>query len=689
MAYDGMEWNLVAEGGINDPGNLGFTALKSHEGTLYAGSMSARVGLEIDFSQELIELIEMLMGIIGMGEEPQTMQVPDFLLNLIVDKLVEIGIVVTLESKGANLYAYADGNWEQVDEKGFGDPRNIAVTDLHVHEDDLFVSTASFAAATYPLVKLGDIATKEQLKDLLNSLIDMLMAEDAEAELLQIDDFIVDLLPQLLLLLEMILDGVEDILEFLAIVEQLLAILEQILEGIADFLEFLLILRDIMDNLSGSVVSVVTTDFSIFKLLQPDSGKIYRYVDGELEEIATEFGSEDYAVLEMESINEVGQEMLLVSMASNDHIARIHKYNGEQWLIEGEPAFGDEDNYAVSSLLAFDDAIYAGTSNRETGCQIWYRAVEGLKLESVDPIDDLTVSYGTSAAKVIDTLPQTVGGILNDGSEVILDISWAADEDYFAENPGEYTFTGMLSAGEGDDYSIPGELAIVEVTVTLKAMPVIQLSVGDYTVTEGEEFWVDITVEDGGSLFSGFTFELHTDPHIAAYDREFDVNTEEYILTGETTDIWPDLPFVVANAQQEEYVRLVGGSARPIKDEDGAFYRVKMIGQNPGETSLMFVDTLAVGLVGDETRIIPVEATPGSITVMPKHLPGDVGGTGEVEIADAILVLRHVAGLIDLRHVELFGEGAFERALVSGGEEPRVEDAVLILRYIAGLIDDF
>ncbi len=66
--------------------------------------------------------------------------------------------------------------------------------------------------------------------------------------------------------------------------------------------------------------------------------------------------------------------------------------------------------------------------------------------------------------------------------------------------------------------------------------------------------------------------------------------------------------------------------------------------------------------------------------------PGDVGGTGEVEISDAILVLRHVVGLIDLTNAEEYSEGAFERARVSGGENPRIIDAILIMSYIVGLI---
>ncbi len=73
---------------------------------------------------------------------------------------------------------------------------------------------------------------------------------------------------------------------------------------------------------------------------------------------------------------------------------------------------------------------------------------------------------------------------------------------------------------------------------------------------------------------------------------------------------------------------------------------------------------------------------------------GDVTNSGMVEVADAILVLRHVVNLIDLTIIEDYGIEAFERARVSGGVEDhgpvlRVTDAIFILRYVVGLIDNF
>jgi hypothetical protein len=67
---------------------------------------------------------------------------------------------------------------------------------------------------------------------------------------------------------------------------------------------------------------------------------------------------------------------------------------------------------------------------------------------------------------------------------------------------------------------------------------------------------------------------------------------------------------------------------------------------------------------------------------------GDINADGRIDVGDAILVLRHIVGLIDLEAE--FGSGALQRAKVSGSEEPvNVGDAILILRYIVGLVKEF
>ncbi len=67
---------------------------------------------------------------------------------------------------------------------------------------------------------------------------------------------------------------------------------------------------------------------------------------------------------------------------------------------------------------------------------------------------------------------------------------------------------------------------------------------------------------------------------------------------------------------------------------------------------------------------------------------GDITRSGSVEVADAILILRHIVGLIDL--AEEYDPAVMLRAGISGGtDDLSVKDAIFILQYIVGLIDEF
>ncbi|NLZ27586.1 MAG: hypothetical protein GX887_01300, partial [Firmicutes bacterium] len=66
---------------------------------------------------------------------------------------------------------------------------------------------------------------------------------------------------------------------------------------------------------------------------------------------------------------------------------------------------------------------------------------------------------------------------------------------------------------------------------------------------------------------------------------------------------------------------------------------------------------------------------------------GDITGSGDVSVQDAIIVLRHIVGLVDIE--KEYGPEAMIRARVGGDDGLSVADAILILRYIVGLIDEF
>ncbi len=67
---------------------------------------------------------------------------------------------------------------------------------------------------------------------------------------------------------------------------------------------------------------------------------------------------------------------------------------------------------------------------------------------------------------------------------------------------------------------------------------------------------------------------------------------------------------------------------------------------------------------------------------------GAVNGDGSIDVGDALLVLGHIVGLIDLETE--YSPAALARAKVSNTNRPvDVEDAILILRYTVGLITVF
>jgi hypothetical protein len=64
------------------------------------------------------------------------------------------------------------------------------------------------------------------------------------------------------------------------------------------------------------------------------------------------------------------------------------------------------------------------------------------------------------------------------------------------------------------------------------------------------------------------------------------------------------------------------------------------------------------------------------------HALGDVNGDGIISIADAIQILRFVAGLSSVIEPD---NAAWNSALITGGDRPNVNDAVQILRYLVWL----
>ncbi len=93
-------------------------------------------------------------------------------------------------------------------------------------------------------------------------------------------------------------------------------------------------------------------------------------------------------------------------------------------------------------------------------------------------------------------------------------------------------------------------------------------------------------------------------------------------------------------------------------------------------------------LQGGSVSFLPGIITGGdyTLTMFPGGAPassvliGDVNGDGHIDVADAILILRHIVGLSTLTGIGLVA------ADVNIDGQVDVADAILILRYIVGLV---
>ncbi|MBQ9950391.1 MAG: Ig-like domain-containing protein [Clostridia bacterium] len=103
-------------------------------------------------------------------------------------------------------------------------------------------------------------------------------------------------------------------------------------------------------------------------------------------------------------------------------------------------------------------------------------------------------------------------------------------------------------------------------------------------------------------------------------------------------------------------------------------------------------ETGLVTAVAAGTATITVTTVDGEFTATctitvteaePEYILGDVNGDGVVNTGDAVMILRHVAELIELTPEQLLPADANKDDVVNTG------DAVAILRFAAGIITEF
>ena len=94
-----------------------------------------------------------------------------------------------------------------------------------------------------------------------------------------------------------------------------------------------------------------------------------------------------------------------------------------------------------------------------------------------------------------------------------------------------------------------------------------------------------------------------------------------------------------------------------------------------------YYDTTAFGEITSETTSEITSETTTPLSEEQRE-PGDVNGDNKVTIADALEILKYLAGMSSIISP---GESAYDAARVTGGEEPSIGDVLEILKYLAGM----
>ena len=168
---------------------------------------------------------------------------------------------------------------------------------------------------------------------------------------------------------------------------------------------------------------------------------------------------------------------------------------------------------------------------------------------------------------------------------------------------------------------------------------------------------------------------LSTDPE----DNELHVGVESEIKVTFDRDITPGSEFDFIAVEDETntaagIIKAVAGNLLTITPEKLAY----------GTTYTVTIPVNSVTALNDSGITLETDYT---FTFTTGFQYGDVTGSGEVDVGDAIIILRHTVNLVDIEAE--YGPEALIRADVDGNGQVDVGDAILVLRYIVGIITEF
>jgi hypothetical protein len=207
----------------------------------------------------------------------------------------------------------------------------------------------------------------------------------------------------------------------------------------------------------------------------------------------------------------------------------------------------------------------------------------------------------------------------------------------------------------------------------------VNLGIKTHFASPGDTLWVPVYIANFGAVtLESCQFALGYDSGvIEILDMKLDSGlAKDWSLLDWNRDGKTPLPIAL------------GGARHPLGYGEGELFRIRVHVKpeaEPGDQSPLDPQDVRF----DEGKIIAATSVAGRIKVeKPRILYGDVDGDGEADLEDALLILKHAVGRLDLPDPEL---PAFTVAVadVSGNGEVTGHDAALVFQYSLGHIPRF
>jgi hypothetical protein len=200
-----------------------------------------------------------------------------------------------------------------------------------------------------------------------------------------------------------------------------------------------------------------------------------------------------------------------------------------------------------------------------------------------------------------------------------------------------------------------------------------------YYAKASDTLWVPVYLSsEGKDSLASIRFDLELDSTVAEL---LDVKADTSLTHGWRLSDWNGL-------SKSRIALALAGASRLSGPEEGEILRLKIRVLPTAKTGASTMLTLS-GISVDEGRVKGISNLPGKIFVLPHDsLLGDVNGDGQVDTADARLLIRYVVGQFTLPSTE-YPHFTLATADVTGNGEITSYDAALVLQYGLGIIEDF